>query len=431
VSVQRQRLVHQAVAEPSLLERFRKSGRSEVSGRAHHGADATSWLDIPGMRFVPVDPRQLGAGLRSEQTSFLGYDFITGAADAWEATGYGEGALVAVIDTGIFPEHPLIQGNVIGGINMVPAEEEQAIDLDHDGTGDGHSFDWNALQNDSHGTFCAGLIAGHADLEMPADETLASSVAFHSPESVEFEGDVARIHLMGSAPAASLFAIKVFPFRGGNAPDARIGEALDYLISAKKSGELDVDVVSMSLSGPVLNDGRYFMDRLVDEATKAGMTCVVAAGNEGPAHLSVGSPGSANDALTVGAAIDPLHLRVAIETLFGLPVGAGSLAYPFDMQIVDFSGCGLTADGRVKPDLVATGLLVFSGTLADFTGDGLPDAPSFGFGSGTSFSTPTVAGAAALCAAFEKSNGRHGPSRVADALVRAAAPIADFSRVSG
>lgn len=432
-SVERQRFVHQAVSEPRILERFRKAGMSDRASRVHHGAGATSSLDLRGARFVPVDPRELAGDLRTGSTSFLGYDLITGASEAWEETDFGEGSLVAIVDTGVFPGHPLLQGNVIGGINFVPPEEEEAIDLDDDGVGDGHSFDWKALENDDHGTFCAGLIAGHADLEMPADEAFVQSVAFHSPKSVEIEGDVARIHLMGTAPSASLYAVKVFPFLGGSAPDARIGEALDYLISAKKHGDLDIDVISMSLSGPVLNDGRYFLDRLVDKATREGMTCVVAAANEGPAHLSVGSPGSARDALTVGGAIDPLHFRVAIETLFGLPVGGGMVAYPHDLQVVDFSSCGLTADGRVKPGLLATGLLVFSSTLVDFSGDGLPDAPSFGFGSGTSFSTPTVAGAAALCAAFEKSKGRrhgHG-SRIANALMRAADPIAPFSRVSG
>ncbi|MFN8179961.1 MAG: S8 family serine peptidase [bacterium] len=432
-TLQRQHLVREAVSEPTaLLEQLRAKGYREKASRVRHGTGAVSSLNLPGARFVPLDVHAPAAGLRAGATSFLGYDFITGAADAWAPADYGTGTLVVVIDTGIYADHPLIAGNVIGGTNMVPAEEEQAIDVDGDGTGDGYSFDWNAVENDGHGTFCSGLIAGHADLQIPSDDPFLQSVAFHSPESVSIDGDMASIHLMGAAPGASLYAIKVFPFRGGSAPDARIGEALDYVISGKRHGTLDADVVSMSLSGPVLNDGRYFLDRLVDAATRAGITCVVAAGNEGPAHVSVGSPGSSYTALTVGAAIDPLHLRVAIEALFGLPVGAGSIAYPYDMEVVDFSSCGLTADHRVKPDILATGLLVFSSTLVDYSGDGLNDAPGFGFGSGTSFSTPTVAGCAALCTAFARSQGGCGRAPVfANALVRAASPIAPYDRVSG
>ena len=430
-SVERQRLVRQAVAEPSLLDTMRERGVVPDRSRVRRGATATSSLNAADLRFRPLDLAEL-RGLRdAAPASFLGYDLLTGAADTWEAADYGEGTLVVVIDTGIFPGHPLIEGNVVGGMNLVPAEEEHRIDVDGDGVGDGLDFDWDAVENDDHGTFVSGLIAGHADLEMPADEKFAQSVLENSPESVTIEGDVARIRLMGTAPGASLFAIKVFPFRGGSAPDARIAQAVDLLISAKRRGQLDVDVVNMSLSGPILHDDFYFMDRIVNAASRAGIACVCAAANDGPSHVTVGSPGSAHGSLTAGGAIDPIHLRVAIEMMFDLPVGMGRMAYPHELEIVDFSARGLTADGRVKPEIVATGLFVFSGTLADVTGDGLPDVPSFGFASGTSFSTPTVAGAVALLSAYAKSHGRFDrPEFLANALVHGAAPVAPFDRVS-
>ena len=78
--------------------------------------------------------------------SFFGYDLITGAAQSWEAANYGEGTIVAVIDTGIWPMHPMIAGNVIGGQNLVPPEEEHEIDHDDDGVPDGLDFDWDALE---------------------------------------------------------------------------------------------------------------------------------------------------------------------------------------------------------------------------------------------------------------------------------------------
>lgn len=430
VSVQRQRYVRQAVSEPSLTRALQERGLRPDRTRVRSGAGATRSLDVPGARFVPVSPGAL-RGDGGPESTFLGYEAWTRAAEVWGETDHGEGALVAIIDSGVFPGHPLIEGSVVGGENLVPAEEEEAIDVDGDGFGDGLSFDWDALENDDHGTFCAGLVAGHADLELPADDELAQSIAYHAPDAVETEGDVTRVRLFGTAPAASIYAIKVFPFRGGSAPDARIGEALDRLITAKRCGTLDVDVISMSLSGPVLNDGRYFLDRLVDAAARHGMVPVVAASNEGPSQVSVGSPGSAFRALTVGGTIDPMHLRVAIEALFGLPVGSGDVVYPHELQVVDFAARGLTADGRVKPEIVASALFAFSATLADFSGDGIPDAPSFGFGSGTSFSTPTVAGAAALAAVANRCAGHFdGPRRIANALVRGATPIADYDRVS-
>lgn len=431
VAVQRQRWVRQAVAEPTLLRTLDARGLRADRTRVRPGAGAVWSLDARGARIVPVAPGSLRGDDDGPKSTFLGYEAWTRAAEVWEDTGYGEGALVAIIDSGVFPGHPLIEGAVVGGWNLVPAEEEEAIDVDGDHVGDGYSFDWDALENDDHGTFCAGLIAGHADLELPTDDELAQSIAYHAPGAVQVDGDVTRVRLFGTAPAASIHAIKVFPFRGGSAPDARIGEALDRLITAKRCGTLDVDVISMSLSGPVLDDGHYFLDRLVDAAARSGMVPVVAASNEGPAQVSVGSPGSALRALTVGGTIDPVHVRVAIEALFGLPVGSGDVAYPHELQVVDFAARGLTADGRVKPEIVASALFAFSGTLADFSGDGIPDAPSFGFGSGTSFSTPTVAGAAALAAVSRHCRGHSdAPRRITNALIGGASPIADHDRVS-
>jgi hypothetical protein len=134
----------------------------------------------------------------------------------------------------------------------------------------------------------------------------------------------------------------------------------------------------------------------------------------------------------VGAVLDPLHTRVAGEVAFGVPTGMGSLLYPYDdPMMIEFSSRGLTADGRVKPDLVATGFFVFSSGLRDTNGDEVNDAVSFGFGSGTSFSTPTVAGAAALVTAYGDQLGGLGRAPfVANVLKRAAVPIADKKAVS-
>jgi hypothetical protein len=279
----------------------------------------------------------------------------------------------------------------------------------------------------------SGLIAGHADLVVPEDDPLALSIAIHSPKSIELIGKgMASIHLMGTAPGAELYSIKVFPYDGGSAPDARVVEAIDRIITMKRSSELDTDVINMSLSGAVLYDGWNPMDQIVNVATANGITCVSAASNEGPSLTSVGSPGSAMTSVTAGGAIDPLHIRVAAEVLFGLDPGMGSFVYPEDeLQIVDFSSRGLTGDARVKPDLIASAFLVFSSTVLDMNDDGLRDTPSFGFSAGTSFSTPTIAGAAALVHAFAETQGQFASAPyVGNALIKAAIPIAEYEVTS-
>lgn len=419
-AVSRQRLVHLAEVEPRL------PGLGEVPER--HRRPRTSQADAHS-RTRPVSAADRHALQRGDRVSFIGYDRISAAEQVGAEADWGAGTVVAIIDTGVYDQHPLFQGNVVGGMNLVPADEEMAIDLDGDHVGDGRHFDWNRVENNGHGTFVAGMIAGHALVEFDAADPLLQIILKYSPESVELDGlGGATLHMQGPAPEASLFGVKVFPYDGGSAPDARVAEAIDRLITMKRDGSLHVDVINMSLSGPVLYDGHNPLDRLVDAATRHGITSVVAASNDGPAMTTVGSPGSAFSALTVGAALDPVHTRVAVERFFGLP---GDIFFPHaDPQIVDFSSRGLTADRRVKPDIVATGFFAYSSTLADFSGDGVNDTPIYFFGSGTSFSTPTVAGAAALVTAFARKEGRRDRApHVARALMESAQPIASFGRV--
>ena len=426
--VERQRIVRRAVAD------------IDVPGIGRLEGGMRPLRDLGPSRVRTLTPAELEHAAARGDTglvgdTFLGYEAITGAEQVWERADFGAGVIVVVIDTGIYPDHPLIAGSVIGGFNLVPAEEEQLIDADGDGQPDGHSFDWNALGNDGHGTSVSGLLAGHAELLVKKDSRLAQSIALYGPSILsEVPDDTSQVavRLLGTAPRASLYGIKVFPYDGGDSPDARVAEALDRVVKMKRSGELATDVVNMSLGGPSLWDGHGVLDQVVDVATDEGITVVVAAGNEGPALVSTGSPANAFSALAIGAAADPLHTRVAIEQFFTQgPVGSARLVYPYDaLQMANFSGRGRTADGRVKPDLSATGFLNFTGFLLDQNDDGVNDDVGFGIGAGTSFASPIAAGAAALLTAYGRTIGDHGRSPyVANALLGAAEPIADFDRV--
>lgn len=147
------------------------------------------------------------------------------------------------------------------------------------------------------------------------------------------------------------------------------------------------------------------------------MVILFAAGNQGAGANTVGSPGVAKNVITVGASENP--------RAFGGADGCGSTDASADhaMDIVGFSSRGPNDDGRVKPDLMLPGSHV-SGTAAQstnaspVTGNGSQlacfdasgvcggPAPNFDFfplgqqwytaSSGTSHSTPAVAGYAAL-----------------------------------
>ncbi len=111
---------------------------------------------------------------------------------------------------------------------------------------------------------------------------------------------------------------------------------------------------------------------------------VFAAGNDGSGAGTVTTPGTAKNCITVGASEN-------------LRPEKGSLADNPD-QLASFSSRGLTADGRIKPDLVVPGTWVLS-TLSSLApggfGWGSFDA-HYAYNGGTSMATPAVSGMAAL-----------------------------------
>lgn len=130
-----------------------------------------------------------------------------------------------------------------------------------------------------------------------------------------------------------------------------------------------VDIISTSVGfyfeyGPDAFDGSTTP---ASQATRTvldlGVYVVAAAGNAGPDAGTVGAPADVDGVLAVGAVDE-----------------SGALA--------TFSSRGPTADGRIKPDVVAPGVFVW--TVAPGTPDQYLPA------GGTSIAAPIVAGAAAL-----------------------------------
>jgi hypothetical protein len=130
-----------------------------------------------------------------------------------------------------------------------------------------------------------------------------------------------------------------------------------------------MNVINLSLGEPEIQPQRDLVVRAIDAAAAAGVAPVIAAGNEfdSAGHGSVGSPGSAPDAITVAASTE----------------GDGS---PPD-EIASFSSGGPTpVTLQMKPDVTAPGVDVLSS---------LPRG-QWAAWSGTSMASPQVAGAVAV-----------------------------------
>ena len=311
---------------------------------------------------------------------------------------FGDGVVVAIIDSGTANNSvvvPAIAGDVIGGENFVPGAGEPSA---------------TSTLNGPHGTWVATQISANVAFLFSMTGTLAQSMLMHAPDSIvpnyPFLG-AAFVPMVGVSPDASLYAMKVFPASGGGAPESRIIAAMDRAITLRRnynngmpsvpiSGDgsednpfvydsLNIQVVNMSLGGATLFAGRDLEDQLTQEMLAVGITLVASAGNEGHAAMTGGSPGTGIGSLTSGAMSTAAHERILRDLQYGL--GIGSLYRPSDhMQMATFSSRGPSADGRISTNAVSSGFATFAQGAAG----------GINLVSGTSFSAPQMAGAAAL-----------------------------------
>ncbi|HZF13551.1 MAG TPA: S8 family serine peptidase [Thermoanaerobaculia bacterium] len=333
------------------------------------------------------------------------YEFnndLIGASTLHAQGTTGAGVVVAIIDTGTANNPAVvadIAGSVLGGENFVTGDPVTSATSTHNG---------------AHGTWVGTMIAGHAIFLFNAGSTLVQSLQLHAPNSVipcsllGCPTTLAAVPVIGVAPGAKIYALKVFSSLGGGAPTSRIAAAMDRAITLKKNfnngvpsvpinpgcgaennpcvyNSLNIQVVNMSLGGLTLFAGRDVEDLLTTEMLKAGITLAVAAGNAGPGAFTSESPGTGPGALTAAAASTAPHERILRDLQFGL--GVGDLYRPFDgIQTATFSSRGPSADGRFGVNVSTNG---FANFCQGANG-------GFSLVSGTSFASPTTAGAAAL-----------------------------------
>lgn len=329
----------------------------------------------------------------------------TRAAETWGETGYGAGSIVAVVDSGVARNAALF--DVVTGAPGFPNGYNAYPD----------GFDATDAGNHWHGTFVAGVVAGSASLVLsdPTDP-LYQAIATHLPRWLPYvPTEPMVVPILGQAPQAKIYPVKVFPHAGGGTPTSIILDGLDHLLSLKKGGLLDIDIVNLSLGGPTVFDGLNTFDRFLSELTRAKILVVAAAGNEGPIPNSVGSPATAFSALSVGALDYAPSSRVFYEWL-GLATtaqpGQGLIMRPTDeTRVVNFSSRGPLSDGRSGPEIAALGSWNF----------GVGPDNSLLWAGGTSFASPTVAGTAALLNAYWESQGSEtAPGVLQSALLRSA-----------
>jgi subtilisin family serine protease len=206
--------------------------------------------------FIQIYPDFEVKATLTDSLAQVGADQMWTRVDGTGRAVTGQGIVVAVVDTGVFYDHPDLGGGygpnykVIGGYDFYNNDDDPADD-------------------NGHGTHVAGTIAANGSTK-------------------------------GIAPDAKILAYKVLGPDGSGSMSSVIA-AIDRAMDPNQDGSTSdhADVISMSLGGPGEEGDPACI--AVSRAVAAGIVVVVAAGNSGPAMGTVASPGIASDAITVGA----------------------------------------------------------------------------------------------------------------------------------
>tara|TARA_B100000242_G_scaffold137604_1_gene97739 strand:+ start:401 stop:2533 length:2133 start_codon:yes stop_codon:yes gene_type:complete len=299
----------------------------------------------------------------------------------------GAGINIAMVDTGTDNEHPGLKDKFVAGYDAVCFVHTDPACLLAGGRETDGSFDPD--DGNQHGTACMGMAAA-TGLDANGEQT-------------GFEG---------SAPNASLIDVRIGtdvgagPFENYLLQQEFYESAMNgiqWIIDNKDTAWQGVDeslygIDIISLSWGITShenggsDGEDMHSRILNEATLAGVTVSVAAGNDGPDNDGLSGMGSSSLSITVGATDDQNTIDRD------------------DDDIASYSSRGPRRDNgdsdptnEMKPDVTAPGTniiqaeaCVTSGGCNNFAGGDASENGYTGRGSGTSYATPAVTGIIAL-----------------------------------
>ncbi|MGA8014763.1 MAG: S8 family serine peptidase [Candidatus Dormiibacterota bacterium] len=293
-----------------------------------------------------------------------------GVTQAWEDGYTGAGVGVALIDTGVSPVEGLDgPGQVVNGPDI---------------SFDAASPSLRYLDENGHGTFMAGIIAGRDPGAGGGGGYSGSAASAFSSSGLGTSGDgpayaADTTDFLGIAPDARIVNVKVASANGA-VDVSQVLAAIDWVVQNSNDGGLNIRVLNLSFGTDSTQS--YLVDPLAyaaEQAWQQGIVVVAAVGNQGVNAAGVADPADDPYVLAVGASEPGLS-------------GSGGFA------VAPFSSHG---NSSRSPDLIAPGKSIVSladpgSVIADqFAATGAVGTRFFR-GSGTSEATAVVSGLAAL-----------------------------------
>lgn len=275
----------------------------------------------------------------------------------------GANVVVAVLDTGVRPDHPDLASQLLPGYDFVSnatvANDGDGRDADASDPGD-----WVTLAEASTGTFSSCSVSSSSWHGTATSSLVAAATDNH-------------IGMAGSAPGAKVLPVRVLGKCYGDDGDIQAGMlwAAGLAVDGVPANPNPARVINMSLGGSGTCDAAY--QDVVNRITAAGVVIVAAAGNS--AGGPVGTPANCNGVIGV------LALRHA-----GSKVGFSDLGTQISIAAPGGNCINITTGSAcLYPILAATNSGAQGPMNSGWTN-------SYDISVGTSFSAPLVAGVAAL-----------------------------------
>ncbi|NEU57278.1 S8 family serine peptidase [Halorussus sp. MSC15.2] len=210
----------------------------------------------PNIRYVEEN----GTMHALAQTLPWGQDRVD--SDVLHANGeLGNGADIAIIDTGIDDDHPDLTDHLGKGKAFVSCNTRGGCRYGAKPADNTCNYSWT--DDNNHGTHCAGIAAGDDNSQ----------------------------GIVGAAPDATLHAVKVLD-KCGSGSFSDIAAGVEYV------ADQGWDVGSMSLGA---SSGSSALKDAVQYATDKGVFLVAAAGNSGPCSDCVGYPAAYSEVMAVSS----------------------------------------------------------------------------------------------------------------------------------
>ena len=282
---------------------------------------------------------------------FLSLTVEDGAYDK----GYtGEGVIVGVIDSGIWPEHPSFADD--GSYPAGPVLDDSRPNCEFGNTAHNPYDAPFTCNNKLVGarqmidTYRALIGADPEEFDSARDDNghgshTASTAAGNAGVAASMYG-IPKGTVSGIAPRAHVIAYKGLGDGGGFTSD--LARAIDQAVAD------GVDVINYSIGGGAGDPGGDEIAFLFADA--AGVFIATSAGNSGPGDATLGNPGNMPWMITVGASTQSRFLQGTIHLGNGESYSGGSVTPGMaEAELIDAENAGgdLCIPGTLDPAMVA------------------------------------------------------------------------------